>query len=458
MRFDKITGEKLYIKPYDFADTAYRFDWDAPLLISKHENKRLYFGANKLFRSDDRGNTRMEISPDLTRGVPKNFQNLMGKSWSIDEFATKSSMAQLASIAESPVDENILYAGSGDGLIHYSHDGGKSWTKCSAVKGLPEYARVHQIIASNFDRLTAYTACHNLVDGDYRPYLYKTIDGGKNWDVINSNLPENGCTYSIAEDHIDKDLLFCRTQFGIYFSNNGGKEWIQLKNGLPTIQVMSLTLQKRENDLVVSTYGRGVFILDDYSPLRFLSKENLSKEAFIFPVKDALMFIPATPFGFGGIGFMGASFFAAPNPEVGAVFTYFIKSEVKSLKDKRRESEKEKQKTGDDFEYPAYTQLRNEEEQPDPFLLFTVTDENNNVVRKIKTSISKGVNRLLWDFRYNVFSPVSMEQFDDSVPWAEPDKGYMAAPGKYFVSVSKFEDGKFTELAVLAGICLQTSL
>ena len=117
-------------------------------------------------------------------------------------------MAQLASFAESPVDENILYAGSGDGLIHYSHDGGKSWTKCRAVKGLPEYARVHQIIASNFDRLTAYTACHNLVDGDYRPYLYKTIDGGKNWDVINSNLPENGCTYTIAEDHVDKDLLF----------------------------------------------------------------------------------------------------------------------------------------------------------------------------------------------------------------------------------------------------------
>jgi hypothetical protein len=370
----------------------------------------------------------------------------MGRSWSVDELANKSSMAQIATIAESPLDENILYTGSGDGLIYCTNDGGQSWVKSSSVSGLPEYARVHQIIASRFNKLIAYAACHNFSDGDYRPYLYKTIDGGKSWFSINANLPSQGSTYTIAEDHVDADLLFVGTQFGVFYTNTGGKEWIPLKNGIPVISVMDLKIQRNENDLVVSTFGRGVFILDDYSPLRQLSKETLQKDAYIFPVKDALMFIPAAPFGFNGIAFMGARFFAAPNPEVGAVFTYYIKDEYKSLKEKRRDIEKEKQKKGEDIDFPSYNTLKKENEQPESFLLFTITDENGNPVRKLKTDIKKGVNRIVWDFRYNAFSPVSIIPFDDSFPWNEPDKGYMAMPGQYTVSLSKFEDGKFTEL------------
>jgi hypothetical protein len=209
---------------------------------------------------------------------------------------------------------------------------------------------------------------------------------------------------------------------------------------------MDLKIQRNENDLVVSTFGRGVYILDDYSPLRQLSKETLQKDGYIFPVKDALMFIPATPFGFNGIAFMGARFFTAPNPEVGAVFTYYIKDEYKSLKEKRRDIEKEKQKQGEDIDFPSYSTLKKESEQPESFLLFTITDENGNPVRKIKTDIKKGVNRIVWDFRYNALSPVSLVPFDDSFPWNEPDKGYMAMPGKFTISLSKFEDGKFIEL------------
>ena len=446
-RVNKITGEKLDIKPYDLTDTAYRFDWDAAMLISQHNNKRLYFGSHKLFRTDDQGNSWKEISPDLTRGVPQNFQKLMGRSWSVDELANKSSMAQIATIAESPLDENILYTGSGDGLIYYTNDGGKSWVKSTSVSGLPEYARVHQIIASRFNKLTAYAACHNFSDGDYRPYLLKTTDGGKSWFSINGNLPTPGSTYTIAEDHVDADLLFAGTQFGVYYSKTGGKEWIPLKNGMPGISVMDLKIQRTENDLVVSTFGRGVYILDDYSPLRNLSKETIQKDGYIFPVKDALMFIPATPFGFNGIAFMGARFFAAPNPEVGAVFTYYIKDEYKSLKEKRRDLEKEKQKKGEDIDFPSYNTLKKENEQPESFLLFTIADESGNPVRKIKTDVKKGVNRIVWDFRYNPVTPISLVPFDDTVPWNEPDKGYMAVPGKYTVSLSKFEDGKFTELA-----------
>ena len=445
VRFDKLSGENLFIQPQDFADSAYRFDWDAALLISKHDNKRLYFGGNKLLRTDDQGSTWREISPDLTRGVPQEMQSLMGQSWSIDQLARKGSMAQIVSIAESPLDENILFVGSGDGLIHYTTNGGANWIK-STLNGLPEYARVNQIVASNFDKLIAYAACQNFTGGDYKPYMYKTTDGGKTWFLINNNLPELGSTFTVAEDNVDKDLLFAGTLYGVYFSNNGGKEWIQLSNGIPPTCVTDMEIQESENDLVVSTFGRGVYILDDYTPLRYMSKETLKKEAEIFPIKDALMFIQANPLGFRGEAFQGASFFSTPNPDVGAVFTYYLKNEIKSLKEKRRDEEKEKQKKGEDIKYPRYQELKNEMEEPDSYLLFTITDEAGNVVRKLKADPKKGVNRIVWDFRYTPFTPISLKPFDDSVPWIEPDRGYMVVPGKYFVSLSKFQDGVFTEL------------
>jgi hypothetical protein len=209
---------------------------------------------------------------------------------------------------------------------------------------------------------------------------------------------------------------------------------------------MDLDIQKRESDLVVSTFGRGVFILDDYSPLRFMSKETLQKEAEIFPIKDALMFIPSNPLGFRGVAFMGASFYSAPNPEIGAVFTYYLKNEFKTLKDLRRDEEKKKQKNKEDIKYPSYETLKAEQEEPEAYLLFTISDETGNVVRKIKTDATKGVNRIVWNFRYPPPTPISLEPFDDSVPWIEADKGYMVVPGRYFVSLSKFQDGKFTEL------------
>ena len=445
VRFDKSSGENLYIQPQNFYDSVYRFDWDAALLMSRFDNKRLYMGCNKLLRTDDQGSTWREISPDLTRGFPAEMQKLMGQSWSIDQLTRKSPMAQIVTIAESPLDENILFAGSGDGLIHYTTDSGKKWNR-SSVKGLPEYARINHIIASNFDKLIAYAACQNMTGGDYNPYIYKTTDGGKTWFLINSNIPKKGSTYSIAEDHENQNLLFLGTQFGVYFTIIGGEEWIPLNNGMPPASVMDLDIQRRENDLVVSTFGRGVYILDDYSPLRYLSKETLQKEAEIFPIKDGLMFIPSNPLGFRGVSFQGAGFYSAPNPELGAVFTYYLKEDYKTLKQKRREEEKEKQKKGEDIKYPTYNTLQQEKDQPEHYILFTITDEQGNVVRKIKTDAKKGVNRIVWDFRYSLSTPISLESSDELAPWDEPGKGYMAVPGKYFVSLSKFENGIYTEL------------
>jgi photosystem II stability/assembly factor-like uncharacterized protein len=446
IRFDKRNGEKLFIQPTSLIDTGYRFDWDAALLISQHDNKRLYFGANKLFRTDDRGNTWKEISPDLTRGVPQKMQKLMNRSWSIDELANKGTMAQITAIAESPLDENILFAGSGDGLLNYTTDGGKIW-KRSIVTGLPEYARVHNMIASRHNKLVAYAACQNFVDGDYNPYLLKTADGGKSWQFINNDLPAPGSTYSVAEDPIDANLLFVGTQFGVFTTVNGGKNWIQLKSGIPTEAIMDMEIQRRDNDLVVGTFGRGIYILDDYSPLRNLSKESFQKEVTLFPVKEAKMYIEASPLGYKGKGFQGESYYTAPNPKSGAVFTYYVKSAPKTLKEKRREVEKEKQKKNEDIDFPSYQTLKKELEDPETYLLFTITDEQGNVIRKMKTAAVAGLNRITWDFRYAPFSAISASAQSEGAPWDEPDQGYMVMPGTYKVSVNKFEDGKFSELA-----------
>lgn len=445
VRYHKKTGEQLFIQPTNMVDTGFRFDWSSPLLISRFNNKRLYFAANKVFRTNTQGNAWEVISPDLTRGVPQKLQKVMGRSWSIDELVSKSSAANVTTIAESPLDENMIYAGTGDGLIHVTTDGGKTWTKSISLP-IDEFTRVQHIAASHHNKMVAYAACQAMTNGDYKPYLFKTTDGGKTWVSLNSNLPEKGSTYCIAEDHIDADLLFAGTQFGLYMSVDGGKEWIKFMKGLPTITVTDMEIQERENDLVVATFGRGVYIIDDYSPLRLLSKETLQKKAEIFPVKDALMYVQANPLGFPGKGFMGANFFMAPNPDLGATITYYIKDEAKTLKQKRRDAEKEKQKKGEDLDYPSYDILRKEGDQPDAYLLFTIADEQGNIIMKIKTGIAKGVNRITWNLRYQPFIPVSFTPFDDTYAWNQPDQGYMVTPGTYTVKLEQFEDGLFTQL------------
>jgi len=446
VRFDRKTGENLFIKPQDFAGEAYRFDWDAALLISSHDPKVLYFGGNKVLKTEDRGSTWREISPDLTCGVPRELEPLMGQSWSIDQIVRKGSLANIVTIAESPLNPDKLFAGSADGLIHTTDDGGTSWHK-AAIEGLPEYTRIHHLIASHFDQNVAYAACQDLIGGNYHPFLYKTIDGGKTWSSMNGDLPERGCTYTIAEDHVDKNLMFVGTQAGVFFTVNGGTNWAPLKSGIPAHCVMDLEIQAEHNDLVVSTFGRGVYILDDYTPLRHLSTETLEKEAVLFPVRTAEMFIPSNPFGFRGTGFMGADFFSAPNPEVGAVFRYYLKSEMKTLKEKRREKEKKLQKEGKSVKHPAYEELRAEADEPDSYLIFEISDKAGNVIRHLRTKAKKGIQSVVWDFRYDPVVPVSLSAFDSSIPWNEPDRGYMVMPGDYKVTLFKVENGTFTELA-----------
>ncbi len=442
-RYDKRSGERLYLRGYEQpGDEAYRFDWDAALILSSHDHKRLYHGGNIVLRSDDRGESWREISPDLTRGVPTKLHKLMDRSWSIDEMVSKASFAHIVTLAESPLDENRLYSGSGDGLLHVTHDGGETWTKAE-LDGLPDFARIHHIVASPHNVDVAYAACHNAFAGDFKAYLYKTIDGGATWTPISGDLPERGATYTIGVDHVDPNLLFVGTMTGVYVSNTPEVKWVKLKTGIPaSVQVMDLDLQRDEDDLVVSTFGRGVFILDDYSPLRHLDAETLEEPAALFPVADAPMFVEADPFGFPGVGFQGAGYYSAPNPEIGAAITYYVKEDHKTLKELRNEAEKKLQDEGKDVELPDYEARKKETIEEDPTLLFVVSDSQGQAIRTIKKPVKAGVQRVLWDFRTSPVGPISLKSEGAYVPWHSPELGYMVPPGEYRVAMYTYQDGE----------------
>ncbi len=374
----------------------------------------------------------------------------MGKVWSVDAIAKNGSTdiyGQTTSIAESSLDENILWVGTDDGLLWITRDGGLHWDQMDNLPGVPERSYVHQVIASQFDKNTAYVCFNHHRYGDFKPYLLKTTDGGKTWKSLSATLPERGSVYSIAEDHVDRNLLFCGTEFGVFFTQDGGENWVQLKAGLPTIAVRDIEIQRRENDLVLGTFGRGFYILDDYTPLRNLNKETFDQETVIFPIKDAWMFVQNKPLGLRDKGHMGSSYYAAANPPVGAVFTYYLKNDIKTLKAKRQEAEKAKFEKKEVVNYPEMEALRKEDEQPEPYLLFTITDAAGKVVRHLKAPAKKGLQRIVWDMRYATSAPVTgrFKPGPDQL-FGEEDKGHLAMPGQYSVSLSKFEDGALSAL------------
>jgi photosystem II stability/assembly factor-like uncharacterized protein len=450
VRFDRKSGEAVDIRPVEGpGEAAYRWNWDAPLLISKHDHKRLYFASNKIFRTDDQGNTWKVISGDLSRGIDRNKLSVMGRVWSVDAVAKNQSTdvyGQVTTIAESPKDENILFAGTDDGLIYTTTDGGKNWNKVDNIPGVPERTYVNEIIASSHDKNVAYATFNHHRYGDFKPYIFKTTDGGKTWNPIQNNLPERGTVYCVAEDHVVANLLFAGTEFGVYFSVDGGAKWTQLKGGLPTIAVRDMEIQPRENDLVLATFGRGFYVLDDYSPLRNIKKDDLTKAAFISPIKTTGMYVESSPLGIRGKGFQGESYWNSPNPKPGSVFTYYLKDDIKTIKEKRQEAEKEKVKKNETVYYPSIDSLRMEDLQQSPYLIFTITDDAGNNIRRLKAPAKKGLNRMTWDFRTETKGPISFSGFDESMVFSSREQGILVTPGTYKVSMGKVEDGIYTQL------------
>lgn len=444
VRYDKQSGESMSIKPVPPKDSlTYRWNWNTPLILSPHNNKRLYMAANKVFRSDDRGNSWDIISPDLTAQIDRNRWPVMGKFWSVDAVAkdvSTSLYGTIVSLDESPVQENLLYVGTDDGLIQVSDDPEGNWRKISSFPGVPEYTYVSDIYASRHDANVVYASFDNRKRDDFKPYLLKSTDKGESWESITNGLPENGTVHAIEQDPVDPNLLFAGTEFGIFYSNNGGEKWIQLKSGIPTIAVRDIAIQEREQDLVLATFGRGFYILDNYAPLRSIDESLVEKEGHIFPIQEAEMYIQKR----GRYG-QGATYYTGDNPEYGATFTYYLKETPKTKEQLRREKEKELFEEGKRIPQPSWKEQREEEQEVKPYLIFTIYDDEGNVVRKMTQKPSKGVHRIAWNFRYENPYPVRLKGGEFN-PFDKDNGGILAMPGTYKVSLDLYHNGEIKEL------------
>ena len=456
-RFDKRSGERVGIAPIPGkAEESQRYNWDSPFIISPHNSKRLYFAGHKLFRSDNRGDDWRAVSGDLSRGLDRNALPVMGKIWGPDAVAKHQSTAlygNASTLSESPKKEGLIYVGTDDGLIQVTEDGGKTWRKIEKVLEIPENSYVQRVLASRHDVNTVYALFNNHQNGDFKPYAAKSVDAGKTWTMITGNLPERGSLYAIAEDHVNPNLLFVGTEFGLFFTADGGEKWIQLRGGLPTIAVRDIAVHRRENDLVLATFGRGFYVLDDYSPLRGASAETLAQESNLFPVKDALMYVRSIV-NFSGS--QGASFFTAPNPPYGVTITYYLKDPIRTKRQQRQQAEREAARKNEPIKYPTRQELLAEAEEEPPAMLFTISDAEGKVVRRLSAPATFGLQRVTWDFRYAppvVQSapqlPPGMEGLDLAALGgfgAQGPQGELAMPGKYSVTMAKRVGGVITPL------------
>lgn len=441
-RYDKKSGEELYIKPQPAEnELTYKWNWNTPMILSSHSNTRLYMAANKVFRSDDRGESWKVISGDITSQTDRNTWPVMGHFWSSDAVAkdvSTSLWGTAVSFAESPVNENLLFAGTDDGVLSITDDGGKTWRMVKSFPGIPEYTYISDILPSRHDENIVYVSFDNHQRDDFKPYVLQSSDKGKTWKSVSANLPERGSVHTLEQDYISPSLLFAGTEFGIFFSIDGGVQWVQLTEGIPTIPVRDIAIQKRENDLVLATFGRGFFILDDYSPLRILAENHdiLKMDSYTFPIHDALLYLQT-----GGKYGQGATLFTAPNPPFGACFTYFLNESPKTLKQIRKEKEKDLFKNKKPIPQLSYEERNTEDNEEPPYILFSIFDEQGNLVRKINSSPKKGINRLNWDLRYESTYPVNLKDNKYS-PLSPSRSGVYAVPGNYKVTAELIVRGE----------------
>ena len=433
VRYDKASGEKVPIQPMPGEnEPAYRWNWDAPLLVSRHDASTIYFAANKLFKSENRGDDWTTISPDLSRQLDRNKLPVMGQVWTMDAVMKNKSTTiygNIVALDESPLKQGLLYAGTDDGLIQVTNDDGKTWRKIDEIKGVPTRTKVNMLTASLHDVNEAFVAFNSQRDGDFTPYLLRTSDQGKSWESIASNLPKRGNVYCIKQDHVNPDLLFVGTEFGAFFSIDKGQHWTKL-SGLPTIAVYDLDIQQRENDLVAATFGRGFYVLDNYEPLRTVGEDILNKRAHLFPVKDALLYVPATPLGGRGTGSQGHNMWSAKNPEFGATFSLYLDKVASSLRSKRQKKEKKLEKDGEPVYYPSFEEIRAEDLEGKASLVWQIYDATGNEIRRMKSTPKKGIQRQVWNLRTNTTDPVGSK-----------GSGFLVTPGDYSVSVSLVKDG-----------------
>ena len=394
-RVNRKTHEVRGIQPLpQYKEGKLRFNWNTPIHVSPTQNGTIYLGAQFLFRSRDHGQTWERISPDLTTNDPEKQKQEQSGGITVDNSSAEMHTT-IYSIAESPKNANLIWVGTDDGNLQLTRNGGKTWTNVvSNIGGLPRNAWVSSIDAGHFDEGTAYATFDLHMFGDLRPFVYKTTDFGKTWtSVVPANSRMRGYAHVVKEDLVNRDLMFVGTEFGLWVSLDGGKQWAQYKGGdLPSVAVRDLAIHPRDHDLVIATHGRGIWIIDDISPLRTLTPETLAKEAEFVQGRPVVQRIP----GSGG-WVSGDATFEGANPPDQAVILFY---------------QKKRHIFGD--------------------MKIEVFDAENKLVSTIPSSKRRGLNRVVWSMRLKGprVPPAATAAFNAAV-------GPRVLPGTYTVKLTK---------------------
>jgi photosystem II stability/assembly factor-like uncharacterized protein len=441
-RIDLTSGEPVMIQPQAQEGDPYeRFNWDAPILVSPHNPARLYFASYRVWKSESRGDDWEPISGDLTRNEERIELPIMGRQQSWDnpwDVGAMSNYNSITSLSESPVKEGVLFAGTDDGHIQISQNGGQQWNQIPVTKlGLPNRSFVNDIKADLFDSNTVYVVLDNHKEGDFNPYIYKSTDLGVSWKSISSNLPKRTLVWRIVQDHVNKNLLFAATEFGVYVSLNAGTAWQKLP-GTPTLPFRDLTIQKRENDLVAASFGRGFYVLDDYSALREMTADNLKRKGKLFAPRTAKWYVPRS-----NVGNTGADYFFSKNPTFGAVFTYHLSDDFSTKKEARKKREKELNKKKLNVPFPGWDALDLEKNEKGAKVLLTIQDPKGNIIRKISAKAKKGSNRIAWDLKH--FNPFSIPE-NGKIKKGGYNSGALAIPQAYTATLYLEDNGVVTQL------------
>jgi len=396
-----------------------RFNWNSPVLLSHHNPAVVYYGSNLLFRSPDRGHSWVQVSPDLTRQIDRDSLTIMGVKLESDSILSKndgiSSFGNATTIAESPLDPAVLYVGTDDGNLQVTRDGGANWTNVvERVPDLPRGTYVSRVVASHHEVGRVYATFDGHTNDDYAAYVYVSDDYGRRWRRITEGLPAWSVNV-IAEHPADPDLLFVGNEIGVYATMDRGRHWTRMAN-LPTVPVDDIIVHPRDDDLVLGTHGRSIWILDDLAPLRAVSDELLAGPLHLFELSDAVAWNLTSweP--------RPAGAFAGTNPERGAVIRYWLGRDVAAATVAQAGSD------GSDGASQARRRAGDADEEPT--ITLTILDAEGEVVRELEGPGTRGLHQVAWDLRTE---PPYEPPEEERRGWYGAPRGIQVLPGTYTV-------------------------